>query len=90
MNITLDVKGYTSSESDVKGNKKVKNNGKEVFDNRFEWKGGNNTDADLNNMYMYYPPEIYEIPNSPHKLRLAFANLVKQRKTDYYRVRLSK
>lgn len=79
--ITLSVSGYEQPEITVKGNKKVKNNGKETFDNLFEWKGGSNTNtADVKGMYMYYEPETFDIPNSEHELRLAFANLGKSEK----------
>jgi len=74
--IKLSVSGYQESEVVVKGNKKVKNNGKDIFENLFEWKFDSNDDlADPKNMYMYYEPEIFPVPNSKHELRLAFASL---------------
>jgi hypothetical protein len=81
VNITLSVTGYDEPEILAKGNKKVKNNGNEEFTNLFEWKGGSNVDTgNAKNMYMYYEPEIFEIPNSKFELRLAFANLGKNEK----------
>ena len=46
----------------VRGNKKVKNNGKETFNNLFEWRGTSNTEGDAKGMFMYYPPESLPIP----------------------------
>ena len=73
--ITLSVSGYKDSMITVRGNKKVKNNGKETFNNLFEWRGTSNTEGDAKGMFMYYPPESLPIPNSEHELRLAIANL---------------
>jgi hypothetical protein len=78
--ITLSVSGYKDTDITARGNKKVKNNGKETFDNLFEWKGGSNEAGDAKSMFMYYPPEILPIPNSDSKLRLAIANLGKSEK----------
>jgi len=78
--ITLSVSGYKDSEIVARGNKKVKNNGEETFNNLFEWKGGSNTTGGVKSMFMYYQPETLPIPNSEFELRLAIANLGKTEK----------
>ena len=49
----LSVSGYKDSMITVRGNKKVKNNGKETFNNLFEWRGTSNTEGDAKGMFMY-------------------------------------